>query len=840
MNSPQITPLTGGLSHFFGFHDLTPWNVATEELVCLRTNTPEDHVPTASDVAEVVVIDEVTRRETVVGETRAWNWQKGARQRWLPALGRRVIVYNAESATGFECRLVDLDAGTTRTLPLPLYDICDHAGFGLTLNFHKLVRCQPGYGYDHSGEERGAESAERGAERPETGRQRAEAEGRRPETGRQRAEGDYGQDGIFRVELSTGETKLILSIADFLKLRGLDPALGEHYFTHIQISPDGQRFVFMHRCFLKSGGLVNHFVVANTDGSGLRVLLDDKMSHFDWKDDQHVIVWCRKNNSIKRLKESKLLAVARLLYRLSRKIRLNAVRQGIYNECFREIDVTNGEAKAVGKGVLPEDGHPQVNPQNRELWINDTYPNPEHNQTLMLYHQPSNRRIDLLQLTTPPKIQETCWRCDFHPRWHPGGQKVCFDSAHLGRRQLCTINASPQIKELVGMGLDSTVKSPSRIALFLPFLGGRGANRVMLTLAGGFAAAGHSVDLVVAEFKGELCGQVPPGVRVVDLKSHRGVLRCLPAYRRYLRAERPAIMLTAMDYVNVISILIRAVSSWETKFFVSCHTSLLDSAKSSHRFRDRLLPGAVRWTYRFADGIVAVSRAGADNLRMLVPVPPEKITTIYNPVVDNQFEIRASEPLQHPWFCAGQPTVILAVGALDYRKDFLTLIEAFARVRQRMDARLLILGEGDQRIILEQCVSRLGLSEYVSLPGFVPNPLPFMKSASLFVSSSKTEGFGLALAEALACGTPVVSTNCRFGPAEILEDGRYGRLVPVGDAQALATAMELSLKDAPERATLQRRGYEFSYQRAVNEYLRLFGIDDEIQRQTNTKGKQLT
>lgn len=415
----ELKPITTGASHFFGFHDLTPWNVATEELVCLRTETAEDHVPTAADEAEVVVIDEATMRETVVGVTRAWNWQKGARQRWLPALGPRVIAYNAENTTGFECRLADLDAGITRVLPLPLYDICDHAGFGLTLNFSKLVHCQPGYGYDH------------------------------PSINHQLSTINYSNDGIFRVELATGEARLILSIAGFLKLRGLDAALGEHYFTHIQISSDGKRFVFMHRCFLKSGGLVNHFVVANTDGSGVRVLLDDKMSHFDWRDNDHVLVWCRKNTAIKKLKESKLLVVARVLYRLSKKIRFNAVRQGLYNESFRQIDVNTGDSVAVGKGVLPEDGHPQVNPRNRDLWINDTYPNPDCEMTLMLYHQPSNRRLDLLRLKTLPSLKETCWRCDFHPRWHPGGQKVCVDSAHAGRRQLCVLDVSREAAQLI-------------------------------------------------------------------------------------------------------------------------------------------------------------------------------------------------------------------------------------------------------------------------------------------------------------------------------------------------------------------------------------------------------
>lgn len=423
----ELRVLTSGPSHFFGFHDLTPWNAHTDELVCLRTATPEDHIPTHQDEAEVVVVNEADGRETVVGRTRAWNWQKGARQRWLPALGRRVIAYNAANAAGFECRIVDLDARSERVLPVALYDICDHAGFGLTLNFSRLVKCQPGYGYDH----------------PVASALRADSAVGTPHTT------DYATDGLFREDLATGVTRLILSLADFLHARGLDPALGEHYFTHLQISPDGKRCVFMHRCFLPSGGLVNHFIVANTDGSGFRVLLDDKMSHFDWSDNDHVLVWCRKNTAIKRLKESKLLAVARALYRLSRKIRLNAVRQGLYNESFREINVNTGESVAVGKGVLSEDGHPQVNPRHPGLWVNDTYPNPEHVQTLMLYHQPTNRRVDLVRLPTQPAIQETCWRCDFHPRWHPHGERVCVDSAHLGRRQLCVLDVQEPVKMLL-------------------------------------------------------------------------------------------------------------------------------------------------------------------------------------------------------------------------------------------------------------------------------------------------------------------------------------------------------------------------------------------------------
>ncbi|MCA9240571.1 MAG: hypothetical protein KDA37_10240 [Planctomycetales bacterium] len=414
----QLRVLTSGASHFFGFHDLTPWNEHTDEMVCLRTGTREDHVPLHNDVAEVVIVEEAGGAPTPVGSTRAWNWQKGARQRWLPALGRRVIAFNAESPTGFECRILDLDSGEQRALNSALYDVCDRAGFGLSLNFSRLFQCQPGYGYDHPALD-------------------------------PLAEVDYARDGILRVDLSTGESSVILSIQEVLDRVGMDPSAGAHYFTHIQASPDGKRYLFMHRCFLKSGGLVNHLIVADSAGSGFRVLLDDKMSHFDWSDNDHVFVWCRQNSAIKKLKESKLLAVAKVLYRLSRKIRVKAVRQGLYNESFRKIDVNTGASAAVGKGVLTEDGHPQLNPAHAGLWVNDTYPDPDLAQTLMLYHEPSNRRVDLLTMRTQPSLKETCWRCDFHPRWDPGGTRVCIDSAHKGNRQLCVVDAHQAIREIL-------------------------------------------------------------------------------------------------------------------------------------------------------------------------------------------------------------------------------------------------------------------------------------------------------------------------------------------------------------------------------------------------------
>lgn len=416
MNAP-VAAITSGSSHFVGFHDITPWNTCTDDLVCLRTDVVEDHAPKVGDKAKVVIV-EPDGRSRIVGETFAWNWQKGARQRFVPALGRRIVGYNTRTTTGFGFRLLDIESsGDLREvahLPRALYDVAPDGTYGLSLDMVKLVTAQPGYGYVH------------------------------PTLG----ESAPDEEGIWRVDLRSGETRLLLAMEDFLLMHGLSRKLGRHYFTHIQISPDSRRYVFMHRCFLEAGGLINNLVVAEADGSRSRIVHDDKMSHFDWADPDTIIVWCRQNAAVKALKESRLKAIARLLYRYSKKIRSNAVRQSVYNEAFRKIDLVSGNKIVIGRGILTEDGHPQVHPTNPELWINDTYPTPAHLQTLMLFHEPTKRRIDIATLATQPSIQETVWRCDLHPRWKPSGDRVCIDSAHRGRRQVYVVDVADLVREL--------------------------------------------------------------------------------------------------------------------------------------------------------------------------------------------------------------------------------------------------------------------------------------------------------------------------------------------------------------------------------------------------------
>jgi len=251
----------------------------------------------------------------------------------------------------------------------------------------------------------------------------------------------------------------------------------------------------------------------------------------------------------------------------------------------------------------------------------------------------------------------------------------------------------------------------------------------------------------------------------------------------------------------------------------------------SKQFQDSpgiIRPYMVRRFYPWADALVAVSQGVAEDLANITRLPITDIRVIYNPVVMPDFHEKAKEPVDHPWFAQGQPPVLLGAGRLVKQKDFPTLIRAFALVRQRRPARLIILGEEDKRDPsikpqIEALVRELGLAGEVALPGFVDNPYAYMAKAAVFVLSSIYEGFGNVVAEAMAAGTAVVSTNCESGPMEILEGGKYGRLVPVGDVEALADAILATLYKPTDPEVLQRRVGAFSVERVVEQYMEVLG-----------------
>lgn len=353
----------------------------------------------------------------------------------------------------------------------------------------------------------------------------------------------------------------------------------------------------------------------------------------------------------------------------------------------------------------------------------------------------------------------------------------------------------------------------------MPSLAGGGAERVFLYLAQGFAERGYEVHLVLAKAQGPYLPQVPPCVRMIDLGASR-VLTSLPKLIRYLRKERPYALLSALDHANAVAVCARNIARVSTRIIVTVHSTPSRVVANARTLRAKMLPMWARFFYRRADAVVAVSQGVANELVHYIGVPPHKVTVIYNPAVTPELFRKAEEPIDHPWFCAGEPPVVLGVGRLTGAKDFATLVRAFALVRQHRPARLMILGEGEDRPHLEQLVEELGLSQDVAMPGFVQNPYPYMKQASVFVSSSKWEGFGLVIVEALALGTPVVSTDCPTGPAELLRDGELGRLVPVGDCRAMAQAIAECLDEGrgvPPDLT------HLSIETAIENYLRVVG-----------------
>lgn len=362
----------------------------------------------------------------------------------------------------------------------------------------------------------------------------------------------------------------------------------------------------------------------------------------------------------------------------------------------------------------------------------------------------------------------------------------------------------------------------SSVALFLTALSGGGAEKIMLYLARGFALQGINVDLVLAKAEGPYLSQIPKEVRLVDLKSRR-LLLCLPDLIRYLQQQQPVALLSALEDANVVALCAKRMANVSTRAVVSVHNTLSREAQNATQFKRRISPYMARLFYPWADAIVTVSQGAADDLVRL-GLSREQIKVIYNPVVTPEFFEKVKESVEHPWFLPAQPPVILGVGRLEVQKDFPTLIRAFALVKQQRPARLMILGEGKDRPLLEALVQELGLEADVALPGFVANPYAYMAKSSTFVLSSLFEGLPTVLIEAMAAGTPVVSTDCESGPAEILANGKYGKLVAVGDVRGLAQAAIETLDALPDSVSLRSRAAEFSLEKAIAQYTHLLNI----------------
>ena len=359
----------------------------------------------------------------------------------------------------------------------------------------------------------------------------------------------------------------------------------------------------------------------------------------------------------------------------------------------------------------------------------------------------------------------------------------------------------------------------------MPALHEGGAQRAMLNLAQGIADRGYAVDFVLSKAEGPYLSQVPACVDLVDLSQGRPVksgrtLKSVPALIRYLRQRRPAAVLAVLNRAGFAAVWARRLARVETTVVVSQRNTLTDWARDGGDWKSWLTLKLTKRVFHNADAVSAVSHGVADDLSRVTRIRRDRIQVIYNPVVTPALRRKMQAPLDHPWFQPGEVPVVLAVGRLTEQKDYRTLIQSFARVRESRAARLVILGEGEQRTELEELVRRLGIERDVEMPGWVENPYPYMVRAGLFVLSSKFEGLPGVLIEALFCGLPLVATDCPSGPREILADGRYGQLVPIGDVKAISEAMKKALAN-PAIPPPRESWLHFEMETVVNQYLQL-------------------
>lgn len=396
-----------------------------------------------------------------------------------------------------------------------------------------------------------------------------------------------------------------------------------------------------------------------------------------------------------------------------------------------------------------------------------------------------------------------------------------------------------------------------RIAFYLPALAAGGMERVTLLLAEALAARGFAVDIVLEHGVGGYLKQVPATVgrvilsagpkwptywRLIKAWPREGLaqlarclwatdnyvpLRRLSSLVQYMEAARPDVIFAAHGRIPHLALWARRLACVSPRVATIEHSTYSPWLKTfTHERRtDALLHyqlTLMRRLYPMMDAIVGVSDGVSTDLATVAHIPRSRVDTIYNPVVTSALAELAAQPVEHPWFATGQPPVVLAVGRLVQEKDFATLIRAFSVLRSHgVSARLVLLGDGEERPRLLELAEELGISDQIDMPGWVDNPYAYMARAGVFVLSSIFEGLPVALIEALACGCPVAATDCPSGPREILEDGTLGPLSPVGDSKALATSIEQVLASPLPREQLLQRGAFFSVDRAADSYHRL-------------------
>jgi glycosyltransferase involved in cell wall biosynthesis len=362
-----------------------------------------------------------------------------------------------------------------------------------------------------------------------------------------------------------------------------------------------------------------------------------------------------------------------------------------------------------------------------------------------------------------------------------------------------------------------------RIAMLLLNENDGGVERCLVNLARGFVGRGMRVDLLNRRRAGVFLDDLDPAATLVPLPARTDAVSAVAGY---VDEARPDILLAAKEEDCEVAGQVRE----RCEHPPACH--LVASVNFSAQLDGRGAGPLRRWRryrevrriYGRGDNLICVSAGVADDMAGILGRDLSEFCVLPNPVITPEHASLAREPVDHPWFGEGQLPVVLGVGRLSRIKNFSLLVRAFAKLRAERHCRLVILGEGKHRKKLLALAGELGVRDDMDLPGFVANPVAYMARAALFVLSSRWEGFGNVLVEALACGTPVVSTDCPSGPSEILQGGRFGPLVPVDDAAALTEAMRQCLTSPLDVQTLRQAASPYTLERSCDAYLRCFGL----------------
>jgi hypothetical protein len=406
-----IARAPSGASYFFGFHDVTPWAPDDQRVLLHRIAPNLRRMPRPDDQAEIVVWQPATQQVETVGTTTCWNFQQGARAMWVPGT-TATLVYNKRVDGAPGCAFVDLTTGAQRELPHALGAIAPNGRYAMAPNFARLGRLWPAYGYS------GFDSASDGVLQPD-------------------------DDGLWRIELDTGARSLVFSIRELVAATA--GAIGPDvpvFVTHVSFNREGTRIVFMLRFFSKDHALYSLLFSARTDGSELKLLEQEKISHFDWVDEDTIAIWMRKGmKGLAAARRSGLLAspLLRPLIALARKSRAR-LKGALLNESYFLLSTVTGAQSPFMAGVLPQDGHPMVSP-DRAWMITDEYPNPATGKTpLMLVDIAARRRVDVAEFMHDVGSSDSDLKCDLHPRWNRAGTQVGVDATENGRRRFVVLN----------------------------------------------------------------------------------------------------------------------------------------------------------------------------------------------------------------------------------------------------------------------------------------------------------------------------------------------------------------------------------------------------------------